>query len=108
MPDHASCCGVARSCPGSDIGVEAAFCVVAEHPGVAPCLVRPDVEVEGLVPSWVGLNERVFVMSSPGGEVVRGGEADALDASVFGAAGARVEQVPATVVIDDAARPGRV
>src|SRR5206468_2592270 len=105
---HGSGAGVARSCPSSDIGVEGVFLGVVKHPGVTPRLVRPDFEVERLVPSWIRLDDRGFVVPGPHHEIVGGGETDALYPTAFGAAGTGVKQVPTPLVIDDAAGPGRV
>src|SRR5450755_3841900 len=87
--------------------MERAVVGVTEQPGVAPGLIAPAGAVEEVVPARVGFDHRVAWMLRPGHEVVGDGEADALNQALLAAADSRVEHVPAAVVVDGAAGPGR-
>jgi hypothetical protein len=93
--------------PRRDQGVERAVSVTAEQPWITPRLVAPAREVQQLIPSPVGFDDGIAWVLSPGHEVIGYRKPDALDQSAVCLANAGVEHVPALVVLDDAAGPGR-
>ena len=91
----------------ADERVEAVTVGVGQDPRVSPGLVVPGIEVQLLVPAWVGLADGVAWVLGPGHEVGRGGESAHAGPVRARRRDARVGQVPGTAVSDDGAGPGR-